>query len=100
MARVIVIKTSAAGERRAKPLAITMALLREKGSYRLGDVDLTWRKGQASALDSALIAEGRDVGTVYATRRSADGRDSPVPYDVTFAFVYHAFHPDGEIIRK
>ena len=100
MERVIVVKTGASGERKAKPLAVTMSLLRARGRYRLGDVDLTWSAGQASALDSSIIAAGRDVGTVVASREMADGRRASVPYDVTFAFVYHAFHPDGQIIKK
>ena len=99
MVRVIVVKIAASGKRAARPLAVTMNLLRKKGTYRLGDVDLSWKAGQASALDSGLIARGRDVGTVLASRKAADGTSVPVPYDVTFAFVYHAFHPDGKIIK-
>ncbi len=100
MERVVVVKTAPSGKRKAKPLAIAMSLLRTKGTYRLGDVDLSWSAGQASALDSGLIAKGRDVGTVHASRKSADGKVADVPYDVTFAFVYHAFHPGGEIVKK
>ncbi len=100
MERVVVVKTAPSGKRKAKPLAVTMSLLRAKGKFRLGDVDLSWSTGQASALDSGLIAKGRDVGTVHASRKSADGKNADVPYDVTFAFVYHAFHPDGEIVKK
>jgi hypothetical protein len=100
MERVVVVKTAASGKRKAIPIAVTMALLRTKKSFRLGDVDLSWSTGQASALDSGLISHGRDVGTVQASRKAADGTISEVPYDVTFAFVFHAFHPDGEIVKK
>jgi hypothetical protein len=31
-------------------------------------------------------------------RRNIDGALQDVVYDVTFAFVYHAFHPDRRII--
>ncbi len=52
---------------------------------------LSWTSGQASALDTARIAKGRDVGTIRV--RDAQGRD--VPHDVLFAFAFHAFWPDG-----
>lgn len=86
MARVIVVRD---GE---VPSVVTMDAVREAGSYDLDGTTLSWSGGQASALDTQRIAEGRDVGTVIATR---DGED--VPYDVTFAFVAHAFHPEAKI---
>jgi Protein of unknown function (DUF3179) len=52
---------------------------------------LTWSEGQASALDSAEIAKGREVGTV----RVIDGSGKDVVHDMPFAFAIHAFHPDG-----
>ena len=54
-------------------------------------VTLSWRAGQASALDAGRIAKGRDVGSV----RVRDGRGRDVPHDVMFAFAFHAFWPDG-----
>ena len=71
-----------------------LALLREKGRVESGDLVLTWEAGQNSALDSRRISSGRDVGNVVVQRRGADGLED-VPYDVTFAFVFHAFRPDG-----
>ncbi len=54
---------------------------------------LVWEKGQASALDSSDIGEGREVGNV----RVYDARNGrPVPFEVVFAFAFHAFVPDGE----
>ncbi len=53
----------------------------------------TWNAGQASALDTRRIDQGRDVGTVLVQRDGAD-----VAYDITFAFVAHAFHPGVEIV--
>lgn len=71
--------------------AWTLPLVRERGRVEAADGRvITWRTGQASALDAARVAEGRDVGTVLVSRDGAD-----VPYDVTFAFVFFAFHPDG-----
>ncbi|MEM6310516.1 MAG: DUF3179 domain-containing protein [Pseudomonadota bacterium] len=54
-------------------------------------VVLTWRAGQASALDTGRIAQGRDVGSVRVKNRT--GQD--LPHDVMFAFAYHAFWPEG-----
>ncbi len=74
--------------------AWALDLLREAGRLEAGDLVLTWEAGQNSALDTSAIEEGRDVGNVLVQRRGADGlRD--IPYDVTFAFVFHAFRPDG-----
>ncbi|MEM1235680.1 MAG: DUF3179 domain-containing protein [Pseudomonadota bacterium] len=56
-------------------------------------VRLTWRAGQASALDARDIANSKDVGTV----RVFDAETGEnLPHDVMFAFAYHAFWPDGE----
>ena len=76
--------------------AWALDLLRDSGRLEAGDLVLTWEPGQNSALDAAAISEGRDVGNVIVQRRGADGLVD-VPYDVTFAFVFHAFHPDGEL---
>jgi len=54
-------------------------------------ITLNWSKGQASALDTAVIGRGRDVGTI----RVRDGAGKDVPHDVMFAFAFHAFFPDG-----
>ncbi len=93
MARVVVIETDEG------PKAIAMALLREKGRMELGNKVISWEKGQNSALDNATIAAGRDVGNVVVQERRADGSLADVRYDVTFAFVFHAFHPEAPIIK-
>ncbi len=54
--------------------------------------DFTWTSGQNSALNSRVIAKGKDVGNVVAIR---NGRD--VAYFIEFAFVFHAFSPDAPI---
>ncbi len=92
MARVVVVKQS-------EPRSISLELLRTRQRVELGDVVLSWVEGQASALDHAQIAKGRDVGNVVAQRKRADGVMVDVPYDVTFAFVFHAFHPEGTIMK-
>ena len=56
-------------------------------------VRITWRAGQASALDARQISEARDVGTV----RVFDAQTGEnLAHDVMFAFAYHAFWPEGE----
>ncbi len=79
--------------------AWSLALLRERGRIEEGGLILTWEAGQASALDSRAIAEGRDVGNVTVQRQGAGTSLQDVPYDVTFAFVFASFHPEGELRR-
>ena len=63
-----------------------------------GDLLLTWEAGQSSALDTRKIDQGRDVGNILV-RRKTGGELVDVPYDVTFAFVFHAFRPNGTLHR-
>ncbi len=76
--------------------AWTLPLLRETGRIDSGDLRLSWKSGQNSALDSAIISQGKDVGNVIAQRLSG-GQWLDVPHDITFAFVFHAFRPNGTI---
>ena len=66
--------------------------LREAGELEEAGIKLVWSEGQASALDSRNIAEGREVGNVRAFD-AATGE--PVVYEVVFAFAFHAFEPEG-----
>ena len=61
------------------------------GTLTENGITLTWTDGQASALDTADIAAGKEVGNV----RVRDGNGADVPHDVMFAFAFHAFWPDG-----
>lgn len=72
--------------------AWTLDRLREEGSVSEAGVVISWTSGQASALDTASIAKGKDVGTIRV--KDASGKD--VPHDVMFAFAFHAFWPDGK----
>ncbi len=65
--------------------------LADLGEVSESGVTLSWRAGQASALDAPQIGKGRDVGAVRV--RDAQGND--LPHDVMFAFAFHAFWPDG-----
>ena len=58
---------------------------------------LTWERGQNSALDSTVIAEGRDVGNVLVQRRDGNGKLVDALNRVDFAFAFHAFYPDAKI---
>ncbi|KAB2912338.1 MAG: DUF3179 domain-containing protein [Hyphomicrobiaceae bacterium] len=93
MARVVVVRTSAGKK------AVALELLRKKGKLMVDEVELAWRAGQSSALEHWQVAKGRDVGTVTAIVRDEQGPARDVPYDVTFAFVVHAFHPDVPILK-
>ncbi len=68
-----------------------MERLRKAGRIAEGGVVITWEAGQASALDTSEIGEGRDVGSI----RVRDGQGGNVAHDVMFAFAYHAFWPEG-----
>ena len=68
-----------------------MTRIAEAGRITEDGVTFTWTAGQASALDTRDIGQGRDVGIVRV--RDAAGND--LAHDVMFAFAYHAFWPDG-----
>lgn len=95
MARVVVVKAD-----RANPVIVTLEHLRKAGALTIKGVRLSWRAGQSSALDTADITKGRDVGTVEAVSDAAENKGAALPYDVTFAFVAHAFHAGVPIEGK
>jgi hypothetical protein len=76
--------------------AWSLSLLQQSGRIETDDLVLRWEPGQNSALDTRDIAGGRDVGNVLAQRKT-DGGLEDIAYDVTFAFVFHAFRPEGTI---
>ncbi len=76
--------------------AWALDLVREAGEIETGDLRIIWEPGQASALDTGLIAEGQEVGNVVVQRRTGRGWEDAV-YSVDFAFAFGAFHPDGRI---
>lgn len=94
MARVVAIREGGTAS------AVTLELLRRQREIGIGDVVLSWKSGQASALDKKSVGGGRDVGNVVAQRKDAQGRNEDVPYDVTFAFAFNAFHPSSAIIQR
>ena len=89
MERVVVVRRDG-----ADPLIMTMTKVREAGGWSGAGHEVNWTAGQRSALDTSSIPKGREVGTITVTKDGAD-----VPYDVTFAFVAHAFYPDIAIVK-
>lgn len=79
--------------------AYSMTLIAEQGVLRDGNLELSWFAGQNSALDASDITQGRDVGNIVAQIVNEDGSKEDIVYDVTFAFVYHAFEEGGTIVQ-
>ena len=77
--------------------AWALSLVRERKRITTGDIVITWEPGQASALDTEIIAEGFDVGNVVVQRLKASGELEDIVYGVDFAFAFHAFYPDAPI---
>lgn len=73
--------------------------IRARGTLRAGDLRFMWSAGRNSALDAGAIAEGRDVGNLVVERLK-DGQWVDEVHDLTFAFVFHAFVPEGKIHRE
>ncbi len=77
--------------------AWSLAQIAEAGEIIEGDLRLAVTHEKASALDAARIADGRRVaGVVVQEREGPDGEWRDAAHEVTFAFVFHAFHPEGE----
>jgi hypothetical protein len=79
--------------------AWTLDLVKSRRRLEVGDLVITWEPGQSSPLDAAQIDAGQDIGNVVAQRHTARGLEDAV-YDVSFAFAFHAFHPQAPIHVK
>jgi len=77
--------------------AWSLDFIREKGVLNAGELTISWQPGQNSALDTSSLQNGRDVGTVTVQRLNDSGQLQDVTHHVTFAFVFHAFHPEAII---
>ena len=93
MARVVVVR------RDDGVVVYALDLLSKIKTLENGDLTFNWQAGQASALDTRRIAQGRDVGNITVQKR-IDGKLEDVAYDITFAFVVKAFHPKAKIIQQ
>ena len=76
--------------------AWALSLVKAKKRIEAGDIVISWETGQASALDTSVIARGKDVGNVVVQRKTKAGLVDAV-HDISFAFAFHAFHPKGKI---
>ncbi len=94
MSRVVLVRPE--GEK--TPYVIALQAVRERGPIQNGEMTLSWKKGRASALNGAEIAQSTDVGSVTVTRKTDKGEEVMV-YDITFAFVANAFYPGIKIER-
>ena len=65
--------------------------LRRDKEIVVGDLSLSWSPGQNSIHDKRRIKAGRDIGNVVVKKNGVD-----YPYDVTFAFAFKAFRPNGK----
>lgn len=74
--------------------AWSVEVLRNSGVIETDTYRISWTSGQNSALDTRDISKGRDVGNIVVQQRQDDDWVDAV-HDVTFAFVFHAFHPEG-----
>lgn len=93
MARVIVLRRDGA------PVSIlTLDRVRMLETVEQDGFALSWKAGQASALNNRKIAKGKDVGNLIVTEME-NGIRKDAAHDITFAFVAHAFHPEMNIIQ-
>ncbi len=76
--------------------AWSLDLLQDQERIEVDDLVMTWEPGMNSALDQRAIVSGRDIGNVVVQRR-VGGELVDEVHDLTFAFSFHAFHPDGTI---
>lgn len=79
--------------------AWTLRSIARRKRIEEGGLILSWTSGQNSALDSADLSQGRDIGNVVVQRLTQQGLED-VPYDVTFAFALKAFRPNAPIIDQ
>lgn len=72
-----------------------MDRLAKAGRIAEQGVILSWEGVAASPLDASTVSDGRDIGSIRV--RDMQGQD--LPHDVIFAFVFHAFWPEGHWMR-
>jgi hypothetical protein len=76
-----------------------LGLLQQKGTIKKDDLVLLWTPYQNSVLDNPIIYRGRDLGNVTVIKKASDGVYKDTLYQVSFAFMFDAFHPNG-ILHK
>lgn len=78
-----------------EPFAVALPKLQEESSFTHNGIIFSWKKGQASALDTSNIADGRDVGNIDVR----DENGALVAHEITFAFAARAFLPELKIFQ-
>ncbi len=82
-----------------EPVAVTLPYLQENAPVTIKGLEFRWQSGQASALETRMIEDGRDVGTIEVFESGEGEGAQLVPHTVTFAFAARAFMPDLEIVQ-
>ncbi|WP_413203461.1 DUF3179 domain-containing protein [Rhodospirillum sp. A1_3_36] len=80
--------------------AWSLDLVKEKGKIVEGNLEITFVPGQVSVVDAPDISRSRPVGGAIVQRRKEDGSLVDTHYGVVFAFVFHAFFPEGQIVTE
>jgi hypothetical protein len=70
--------------------------LMKRRRIEAGGLVLTWEPGQSSPLDAESIEAGREIGNVVVQRRLGTAMEDVV-HDISFAFAFHAFRPQGRL---
>ncbi len=78
--------------------AWSLNLLRREGRIESGDLVITWEPGQNAAMSSRVISQSQDIGNV-TVQRLVDGELIDAVHDVTFAFSFNAFRPEGTLYQ-
>jgi hypothetical protein len=68
--------------------------LKEVGEIQAPNLVISWSPGMNSVQDTRWIPFGRDIGNVRVQYKSSKGLVDAV-HDITFAFAFAAFHPNG-----
>lgn len=68
--------------------------IKEQGRIETDEYVITWESGQNSVYHGREIARGLDVGNLLVQEKTSTGL-ADTRYEVTFAFTFAAFIPDG-----
>lgn len=78
--------------------AWALELLSKEKRIETGDLVITLEAGQNAAMDRRNVSQVRDIANVTVQRKEGGNLVDAV-HDVTFAFSFHAFNPDGSIYK-
>jgi len=78
--------------------AYALDMIRQAGVLDIDGLRFFHTPGMASALDAPRIEWGDDVGAVRVVHATEPGKT--VPHVIAFAFAFHAFRPQGQIVTQ